>query len=326
MRLRTVIALLVTALAFGGPTFGKPNQVTKQPNDARVTKESGCATLNLGDQDVTFKVGRDQRSIRVHVPPGTERGKRYPLVIVLHGGGMAGGTAIQKPSKMDEVADAHGFITAYPNGSGKVLWGYTWNGGECCGKAMEQKADDLGYIAGMIDTMVGGGCIDPKRVYVTGVSNGGMMAHHVGCDLANKVAAVAPIAGTLMDSSCSPSRHVSVFMLHGTGDTHIPYKGGGDFKGAGAKHAFPSVDDTLKTWLKIDRCGAEHTTSYQKGDTTCILYDNCAGGSAVALCTVKGGGHTWPGGATYLDWWIGKTTQDISNEEMWKFFAAHPMP
>jgi polyhydroxybutyrate depolymerase len=284
-----------------------------------------CGSLRPGDADFTVVVDGSARVVRMHVP-ASAKGVNEPLVIVLHGGGMAGGKAIQAPCRMDPVADKNGFLVAYPDGSGKVLWGYTWNGGDCCGKARETKADDVGDVEAVIDSLVQGGCVDRRRVYVTGVSNGGMMAQRIGCDLADKVAAIAPIAGPLMDPTCTPKRPMPVMMLHGTGDKFIPYDGGGNFKGAGATHPFPSAPETVKEWMKINRCGEESRVWYRKGDTTCVAHEQCAGGAAVMLCSVEGGGHTWPGGATYLDWWIGNTTQNISNETMWKFFEEHPMP
>ena len=300
-------------------------RVARRGPDPFAEPRLDCAGLAPGDQDRTLPTRDGVRAIRLHVPPGAVDGAARPLVIVLHGGGQRGGPYIQEPCRMDPVADANGFLVAYPTGSARGLWGYTWNGGECCGRALEQHADDLGFISAMIDTMVAGQCVDPKRVYATGVSNGGMMAYHLACDLSDKIAAAAPIAASLMDSSCEPRRPVSMMILHGTGDTFVPYEGGGNFKGAGALHPFLSVPESAAAWRRLDRCGPEAGTTYARGDTSCVTYDHCAEGSAVSVCTVQGGGHTWPGGASRLDWWIGHTTQDIGNQEIWKFFAAHPM-
>jgi len=291
------------------------------PEDRRGARDA-CASLTPGDHDRTLTVAGKVREYRLHVPrAGT--GAPRPLVIVLHGG-AGSGPNVQGFSLMDPVSDANGFIAAYPSGP-RGLIGGTWNGADCCGLAMEKGSKDLEFMSAMIDELVGMGCVDPKRVYATGISNGGMFAYHLACDLSDKIASIAPVSGALMDPTCTPGRPVSVLIYHGTGDKFVPWKGGGDFHGAGARHPFPSVEDDLRAWLKIDRCTDEHHTMYQKGDTTCVLYDHCAERTAVGLCTIEGGGHAWPGGKPVLTWYIGKTTKDISNDVMWNFFAEHPI-
>ncbi len=281
-----------------------------------------CGGLKTGDTDRTINVAGKSREYRVHVPK-TGAGSPRPLVIVLHGGAGTGPN-VQGFSLMDTVADAKGFITLYPTGPRGMI-GATWNAVDCCGLAMQKDSQDLEFVSTLIDQAVGAGCVDPKRVYVTGISNGGMFAYHLACDLADKIAAIAPVSGALMDPTCTPKRPVSVLVYHGTADKNVPWKGGGDFKGAGAKHPFPSVDDDVKAWLKIDRCTDEKHALYQKGDTSCVVYDHCAEGTAVGLCTIEGGGHTWPGGKPVMTWYLGKATKDISNDVMWNFFADHPI-
>jgi polyhydroxybutyrate depolymerase len=283
----------------------------------------GECALKPGDQNRTIMVMGKKREYVLHVPK-SGAGRPRPLVITLHGG-AGSGPNVKGFSLMDPVADANGFIAAYPSGM-RGLIGGTWNGGECCGLAMEKGSPDLEFISALIDELAGSGCVDPKRVYATGISNGGMFANHLACDLSDKIAAIAPISAAMMDSSCTPKRPVSVLIYHGTGDKFVPWEGGGDYKGAGATHPFPSVEEFLQTWLKIDRCTQEHRTLYKKGEVSCDVYDQCAEGTAVGLCRIEGGGHSWPGGKPVMTWYIGKTTKDISNEVMWKFFAEHPMP
>lgn len=291
------------------------------PPDKREAK-TDCTALKPGDLNRTLLVAGKSREYRLHVPPAGAGAPR-PLVIVLHGG-AGSGPNVQGFSQMDPVSDAKGFIVAYPSGP-RGLVGGTWNAVDCCGLAMEKGSNDLEFISALIDEAVKTGCVDPKRVYATGISNGGMFAYHLACDLSDKIAAIAPISGALMDPTCTPKRPVSVLIYHGTADKNVPWKGGGDFKGAGAHHPFPSVDEDLHAWLKIDHCTDEHHGMYQKGDTTCVVYDHCAEGTAVGLCTIEGGGHTWPGGKPVMTWYLGKTTKDISNDVMWNFFAEHPI-
>jgi polyhydroxybutyrate depolymerase len=290
-----------------------------------------CAALRPGDGDFTWTGPDGPRVVRTHLPTSAPKGKPLPMVIVLHGGGQKGGDIIEGLSRMNDAADANGFLAAYPTGSARGSWGgYTWNAGDCCGVAMDENKHDVGAISAMIDALTSGGCVDPKRVYVTGVSNGGIMSYRLACDLADKIAAAAPIAASLMDSSCNPSRPVSMYIMHGTADKFVNYEGGENWKKSGARRPFVSVRDSVAAWLKFDRCTGEPKQTYHKGDTTCTTHDQCAGGTAVTLCTVEGGGHSWPGGDTggrvMLEMMIGKTTHDISNQHMWDFFAAHPMP
>jgi len=315
--------LLVAALAVGLlVTCGVVARFRPEPPAAPLD----CPNLRPGDQDVRLIVGGAERRCRLHLPPRAVVGQPLPLVIVLHGGGQRGGRAIQTACGMDPVADAHEFITAYPTGGARG-WGggYTWNAGDCCGAAAAAGADDVGFLSALIDALVEGRRVDARRVFVTGVSNGGMMAHRVGCELADKVAAIAPIAGPLMFSRCEPARPISVMILHGTDDRFVPWAGGGRFERAGARRPFLSAEQARDAWAHLDGCGSETHVEYQRGEVTCAANEACKAGADVLLCRVEGGGHTWPGGANHLDWWIGHTTRDISSEDMWQFFSRHPM-
>ena len=300
------------------PAPGRPAAARGDSPAAR-----GDCALKPGDHNRTIMVKGKSREYVLHVPR-SGAGRPLPLVIALHGG-AGSGPNVKGFSMMDPVADANGFIAAYPSGM-RGLIGGTWNGAECCGLAMEKKSPDLEFMSALIDELAGSGCVDPKRVYATGISNGGMFANHLACDLSDKIAAIAPISGAMMDSTCTPKRPVSVLIYHGTGDKFVPWKGGGDYKGAGATHPFPSVEEFVQAWLKIDRCTQQHRTLYKSGEVSCDVYDQCAEGTAVGLCRIEGGGHSWPGGKPVMTWYIGKTTKDISNEVMWKFFAEHPIP
>jgi polyhydroxybutyrate depolymerase len=212
-------ALLLSAVCASARPAGPDDR-----RDARVV----CASLKPGDHDRTITVAGKVREYRLHVPRAGACAPR-PLVIVLHGG-AGSGPNVQGFSLMDPVSDANGFIAAYPSGP-RGLIGGTWNAADCCGLAMEKGSKDLEFMSAVIDGLVSMGCVDPKRVYATGISNGGMFAYHLACDLSDKIAAIAPISGALMDPTCVPRRPVSVLIYHGTGDKFVPWKGGGDFHG-----------------------------------------------------------------------------------------------
>jgi polyhydroxybutyrate depolymerase len=114
---------------------------------------------------------------------------------------------------MDDVADREGFVTVYPDGLG-VLG--TWNGGGCCGYAVQNDVDDVGFVTALLDHLEQALCIDRARVFASGMSNGGIFSHRLACEQSERIAAIAPVAGTLMIESCAPSRSVSVMHIHGS--------------------------------------------------------------------------------------------------------------
>src|SRR5208283_5330998 len=223
-----------------------------------------------------------------------------------------------------EKADQEGFVVAYPNGSGRLKTRLlTWNSGNCCGYAMDQNVDDVGFIRALIDELVKTRAIDPRRVYVTGMSNGGMMTYRLGCELSDKIAAIAPVAGALNVEACQPANPVSVIIFHGTADEHVLYNGGEPIKKVD-RHARvdKSVSYAVSFWVKHDGC-SETPQRSEKGSVRTDIYGGGKGGAEVVLYTVNGGGHAWPGGQAYL---LGtEPTREISATDlMWDFFVRHP--
>jgi polyhydroxybutyrate depolymerase len=257
--------------------------------------------------------GGKTREYRVHVPPGYSPDQATMLVLDFHGY-LESNDDIAKISKMDPVSDAHGFIAVYPQGVSN-----SWNAGSCCGSASSGGVDDVAFVSALLDALEAEYCIDKKRTFSVGFSNGGMLSHKLACELSDRIAAIGPVAGTMAIETCSPSRPVPVIHFHGTSDFVVPYNGGG---AAGAD----SVKDTIAGWVLRNGCkDVEPSVVFQNGDSTCEEYQQCDDGAAVRLCTVDGGGHQWPGGES-ASGFAGKLTKDIvASEEMIKFFAEHPM-
>ncbi len=238
------------------------------------------------------------------------------LVLNLHG---SGGTAAQEEAytAMDPVADAHGFVVAYPQGAIPLGGGFAWNvpgqpliGGQAVPAGA---ADDASFIAQAVAVIEGAYAIDPKRVFVTGMSGGGRMASQLGCDLSTLLAAVAPVSGLRFPSPCSGPRPVPVVSFHGTADTVNPYDGSGQ---AYWTYSVPSAE---QQWAVHDGCGAEPAISQVAPGVTLTSYAACAGDAAVFLYTIDGAGHEWHGAP--------QQTQAIdAKSAMRAFFAAHPMP
>ncbi|MCB9611537.1 MAG: prolyl oligopeptidase family serine peptidase [Sandaracinus sp.] len=136
------------------------------------------------------------------------------------------------------MAEREGFVVVYPDGTGTIP---TWNAGGCCGSAVRDDVNDVGFVAAILDRLEGELCLDRDRVFATGMSNGGMMSHRLGCELSERFAAVAPVAGTLMFDACTPTRPVHVMHVHGSDDGHVPWEGGLGCGPAGVP--FTSVPD-----------------------------------------------------------------------------------
>ncbi|MFX0202374.1 MAG: alpha/beta hydrolase family esterase [Candidatus Hodarchaeota archaeon] len=144
------------------------------------------------------------------------------------------------------------------------------------------------------------------------------MSYRLACDLSSRIAAIAPVAADMGGYRCKPSRPVPLIAFHGTDDNIIHYEGG--------KY---SVED----WAAINECSEETEVVFQRGKVTCVAYKGCKQNATVEFCTIKGGGHTWPGAIDLLKLdpvkyrRLGQTTQDIDGSQaIWEFFSEHPRP
>jgi polyhydroxybutyrate depolymerase len=267
-----------------------------------------------------FSGGID-RQYDLLVPSSYTPGKPAPLVFNFHGF-TADPETQDWLSGMSRLAEEAGFILATPKGTGneEVLG---WNAGECCGQAASENVDDVAFTSDMIDRISAEYCVDPFRIYATGMSNGAFMSYRLACELAGRIAAIGIVAGVTVVDSCLPSRPVPVISFNGTADLLVWYDGG----------IYESVPRTIARWSMRNGCSREMETVYKKGNVRCEAYRKCKGGATVELCTIYGGGHSWPGGmdisllATPTFVLGGDTTRDIiASRAIWEFFQKHPMP
>jgi polyhydroxybutyrate depolymerase len=173
----------------------------------------------------------------------------------------------------------------------------------------------------LIDKLVAGYKIDPKKVYVTGISNGAMMAYTLACDLADKIAAIGPVSGTfMMTSPCKPVRPVPVLHIHSAVDTKVPFYGGTGL----ASFYFPPVDSTLQVWSGLDSCGAPQVTN--NGTYTFTEWKNQSGKSMINLYLTQDGGHSWPGGLKPRAQADPPSTAINATDVLWNFFKQQSMP
>lgn len=265
------------------------------------------------------------RSYALHVPDGAPPPGGFPLVLAFHGGGMQG-AGMRRLTGLDAVADARRFIVAYPDGIDKH-----WNDGR---GTIKNPQDDVGFVATLIDDVAAHQIVDRKRVFATGISNGALFAERLGCDLAGRIAAIAPVAGTLpadIAPACKPAQPVAVLQIDGTADPIMPFGGGpvADFGGRGEGGQVLSVARTVDFWARQDGCGMpdapQPLAPRAPLDRTRILrtaYARCN----VQLLTVEGGGHAWPGGAQYAPRLvIGAASRQIdASQAIADFFLAVP--
>ena len=247
------------------------------------------------------------------------------LVIALHGGG---GKATQMESDylLTEKANNAKFAIVYPEGvqSDGILSVRTWNAGTCCDYAVEKNIDDIKYISLLIDELLKKyPKLNPKKVYATGMSNGAMLSYRLACELSHKIAAIAPVAGTLATTQpCQPSRPVPILHIHSKLDAKVPYSGGTGIFG----YYFPPVEDGLNTWLKNDGCNAVTKTVTTFDKYTLTKWANCNNNSTIEFYFTNDGGHSWPGGLHSRAAADEPSTAINANDVIWAFFQKYQLP
>ncbi len=261
-------------------------------------------------------VNGQDRTYRVFVPPTLDRSRPAPLVLVLHGG-ASGVDDMVRTTGFDREALGSGFIAAYPEGTLRA-----WNAGKCCGSAPRRNPDDVGFLIQVLDKLEADYPVDRSRVFVTGVSNGAMMAYRLACERADRVTAVGVVAGSVMVDGCQPSRPVSVMEIHGTEDTLIPYMGG--IPAAPEAEAAPPYTATpamMQRWAEINGCPSAAPPKVASAVTT-EEWTGCRNGSAVTLVTVQGGGHVWFASG------LGPANGAVdATSTIWRFFSGlRPKP
>jgi polyhydroxybutyrate depolymerase len=270
-----------------------------------------AASFALGETTYDLVVGELDRQYIVHVPPGYTPGPT-PVVLAFNGR-TSSPESLMEQTDLSAKSDEAGFVLVYPRGS----YDGSWNADGCCGEPNQRDVDDVGFVRALLDDLESHVCVDRARVFATGLSNGGFMSHRLACELSDRIAAVAPVAGVNLVEECTPARAVSIIHFHGTLDFLVPY-------GGNPILSFPSVDDSTQGWIERGGCAPDGETVFEMGDSTCVAYSGCRDGAVIELCTVQNGGHTWPGGNVTPAGGI--TTRDlIANDAMWDFFLAHPM-
>lgn len=264
-----------------------------------------------------FSHGGVSREFLVHVPESAI-GKSAPMLLALHGGG--GDMDYQAGNYgLIEKSEQAGFIAVFPNGHSRFASGIlaTWNAGTCCGRAVEQKVDDVGFLKAVIERVATQVSIDQSRVYATGMSNGGLMSYRLACEAPDLIRAIAPVAGTDNTITCKPSRPVPVIHFHARDDSHVLFNGGHG-PDAVVDTNFTSVPATIAKWVEQNNAALHAKTVLSVSGAKCELH---GGAAPVELCVTEGGGHSWPGSEARRA--NKNPSQAIrANDLMWDFFSS----
>jgi len=309
--IRLAVLTVLILFSFGGCAGEAPEPVPRYPWEDWLNWE------RLVDWD-TLTVGGRARTFYVHLPPRYEEGNgQLPLVIGLHG---TGGSAVQfdRHYHFSEKADEAGFVAVYPNGvrSDGRLGIRTWNAGSCCDFAMRENVDDVGFIRALVDRLLEVYRIDPNRVYVTGMSNGGMLAYRLAAEIPEKIAAIASVSCTMVfDPPAEQPRPVPIIHLHSVLDEIIPHDGGTNRLG----YHFPPVDSVLNVWVARNGCLPDPQVTEGVGYAVKQWMDE-AGAPLIVHYLTGDGGHSWPGGEQVRPNADPPSTTIDANDLLWGFF------
>lgn len=271
------------------------------------------------------------RRTRFYIPKKLKRKKRS-LILVLH-------KEEETPESMarltrqgfNKQADQNGFIIGYPEGINKF-----WNDGreDSISLSHHLNIDDVGFIDNVIKYGIDSFRVDPNRIFIAGMSNGGFMSFRLACELSDKIKGIAVVSASLaLDQlvNCSTDSTVSLMMINGTQDPVMPYEGGEMIDRDMRQGSILATEETINFWLEERNCKGKHTKKdvsntnlFDETRSEKFMYYHCEQGARVVLITVNGGGHTWPGGRQYRgEKSIGKTSKDFdASKEIWKFFKG----
>ncbi len=287
-------------------------------------------TLDALTQATLRHNGRE-REYLYYAPPQAADGPPLPLLLAFHGGGGAA-ESFAATARFHDMAAREGFIVAYPQGLGRNGNGGTWNTGDGApsGYAARNAIDDVGFVAALIDRLSAQLPVDPKQVFATGMSRGGMLSYRLACELSGRITAIAPVAGVLTLPDCRPQHPVGLLHIHGDRDQHVPFDGGRGQYTARLVEKYRPVKEGIEILRRISGADTEIRSQRLSDDTQCYYYGG--GAAPIGYCIVAGGGHAWPGSEK-------KRWQEMRNvqvtrsfnvtELIWGFFkqsAKDPQP
>jgi polyhydroxybutyrate depolymerase len=302
---------------------GAPSQ-NGQLSPSQGVRNGGDSGLQTG----SVTSGGMTRNYFIFVPSSYRAGQAVPLVLGFHGGGIGSGKGFARTTSFNQLAEQEKFIVVYPSGIDGQ-----WNDGRGTPK-LHPDISDVDFVSALLDQVEKDYSIDSRRIYATGISNGGFFTQRLACELSNRIAAFAPVAASMaapLSKTCNPPKPVSILMINSPDDQFIPWKGGQMTKGAGGQ--ILSIANAVQFWQKHNGCRAnpqEKTlTPLDQADPTQVTlqsYTGCRNGSEVLLYTIQGGGHTWPNGDRQPKFLLGVTSRNLTaTNTVWNFFKRHSL-
>ena len=333
--MRGIAVVVLAGLAAGVVIGVGPPAAPAVAEPHPVKASAGCkaAPVAPGEQQVdTTSAGAPRWYLR-RAPPAYDGTKPVPVVVDLHGY-LEGASLHAANSMLGPFGDAHGFVTITPQGAGAVVPGWE----------VELDSPDVRFVGDLLDEVERTPCVDTRRVYVAGFSNGAFLSSTIACVYADRIAAIATVEELLDPAGCKPARPVPIVAFQGTGDEFVAYTGGlgararvasandgtgrllGETSGGKAVARSPATEKVAATWAKRNKCTGKPKRTQVAPDVTAIRY-RCPERADVVLYRIEGGGHTWPGSefSRAIEAAVGPTTFSINADGvMWSFFQAHP--
>lgn len=272
----------------------KPSPVAVAPKQPPAAPKKAVKPGNTID---SFEVGGQQRTVFVHIPKTYSAKKPSPVVLAFHGYG-GNGKQLADGSGLNALADQQGFIAVYPDGLDR-----RWSvGGD----------QDVAFVGALLDRLQQQYGADSRRIYATGISNGGFLVQRLACEMPTRVRAFASVVATVpngLQQDCQSKVPVSMLMMNGTDDRKVPWNGG--TLGYGS---ILSVPDSIRFWQQKNGCPTQPKTQNVNARVQIDRYLGCRGGAEVELVTLKGAGHVFPRGGG------GANSLIDGSREIWQFF------
>ena len=290
---------------------------------------NGCgAGVAPGISTVTLEFEGNERVYERVIPAGYDDSTPLPVVLNWHGLGSNGVEQVGF-SDYANLADAEGFIVIAPTGLADADNRNSW---ELTPEQFPER-DDVAFANTLLDQVIETLCVDPARVYTTGMSNGGYFSSVLVCEMSDRIAAAASVAALSHPDGCDPSRVVPYIGFHGTEDEVVPYDGSGESSLA-LGQIIPlfqlKILDEFTEFAAEAGCDIEPVVEELSANVTSFDFQNCTAGVTMTFYEIEGAGHTWPGSATSLALsemlGLGVTTDQISaSETSWAFFEQHSL-
>lgn len=301
---------------------------------------SGCAATLPGGTDPpagSFRVSIDsardgrQRGFLLHIPAKYRRDTPLPLVVVVHGA-FSTGRQTEKETGFSDLADNEQFLVAYPEGVGLFGLLQHWNAGFCCGRAADEQLDDVGFLSRVIAAVRRNLAVDPERIYMAGMSNGGMLTYRYAAERSGELAAAAVVSAAIggsIDNGKEPWRLprpesvVPMIVYHGMDDDNIPVMGGISPRKKG-KRSYQPFSEAIEFWKRANGCGSDGVeTVFRDGSEKHLRWELCRDGSAVESVLLTGWGHQWP-----APWFTNRLQSGHplrgldATKQIWRFFKG----